>query len=97
LKCKSFIILNIFFYTFPPGTFALGHFLSRPEAKFGLEVRRGYQETEFLKHLVALDELEPLCKTCVLVWHTRTKCVQLDLEEKLKEKGVTLSYHNFEV
>jgi galactosylgalactosylxylosylprotein 3-beta-glucuronosyltransferase 3 len=75
----------------------LGHFLSRPKAKFALEVRRGYQETEFLKHLAALDELEPLCETRVLVWHTRTERVRLDLEEKLKEKGMTPSYHNFEV
>ena len=38
----------------------LKHFLGKPKAKFAYQVKRGHQESEFLKHLVdSLDELEP--------------------------------------
>jgi len=75
----------------------LRHFLDTPQAKFALEVRLGYQETEFLKHLASLGELEPLASNRVLVWHTRTEKVRLDLEQKLKDKGMTPSYQGLEV
>ncbi len=64
--------------------------LKSPKAKFAYEVRRGYQESEFLKHLVSsLDELEPKAEDCtkVLVWHTKTQKVKLDMEAKLKDRG----------
>ncbi len=75
--------------------FAVGlrHLLETPKAKFAYEVKRGYQETEFLKHLVSMDELEPRSMDRVLVWHTRTEKVRLNLEQKLKEQGATPSYH----
>ena len=63
----------------------LKHFLSRPKAKFAYQVKRGHQESEFLKHLVdSLDELEGKAEDCtkVLVWHTRTEKVDLKLEAK---------------
>ena len=63
------------------------HFLNRPKAKFAYEVKRGYQETEFLRHLVnSLSELEPKAEMCtkVYVFHTRTSRPDLTLEEKRK-------------
>ena len=52
-------------------------FLSKPKAKFAYQVKRGHQESEFLKHLVTLDELEAKVGTKVLIWHTRTEKVDL--------------------
>ena len=34
-------------------------FLSKNKAKFAYQVKRGHQESEFLKHLITLKELEP--------------------------------------
>ena len=73
------------------------HFLSRPKAKFAYHVKRGYQETEFLKHLVTLEELESKAQDRVLVWHTRTEKVDLRLEQKRRENGIELSDHGIEV
>ncbi len=71
----------------------LNHLLASTKAKFAYEVKRGYQESEFLKHLVTLDELEPRSMHDVLVWHTRTEKARLFQEQKLKERGVTPSHH----
>ena len=70
--------------------------LRTPKVKFAYEVRRGYQESEFLKHLVTLDELEPRSPTKVLVWHTRTEKVMLVQEERIRKEGKTPSYHGME-
>ena len=78
----------------------LAHFLSRTKAKFSYQVKRGHQESEFLKHLVGdLSELEPKGEMCtkVLVWHTRTEKVKLDMEEKLMREGRTPSDDDIEV
>lgn len=72
------------------------HFLSRTKAKFAYQVKRGHQESEFLRHLVSsLDELEPKADDCtkVLVWHTRTEKVDLRQETKRSQK----SDHGIEV
>lgn len=46
-----------------------------PQAVFSYEVKRGYQETELLRHLTTVSELQPLANNCreILVWHTRTE------------------------
>ena len=69
------------------------HFLSRTKAKFAYQVKRGHQESEFLRHLV--DELEPMADDCtkVLVWHTRSEKVDLRQETKRSQK----SDHGIEV
>ena len=63
----------------------LSYLLSHTSAKFASQVKIGYQETEFLKHLVHLEDLEPLSINRVLVWHTRTEKPNLN-KEKLFQK-----------
>jgi len=61
--------------------------LDKPNAKFSLEVSRGYQESFFIQHLVSgVHELEPKANNCteILVWHTRTQSPNLRQENKLK-------------
>lgn len=56
-----------------------------PKAVFSYEVQRGYQESEILRQLVVVRDLQPLANGCteVLVWHTRTEVPKLDAEAKL--------------
>ena len=77
----------------------LKHFLNNPKAKFAYEVKRGHQESEFLKHLVTLDDLEVKGDNGkkVMVWHTRTEKVKLDMEKKLAERGMQPSDLGIEV
>jgi galactosylgalactosylxylosylprotein 3-beta-glucuronosyltransferase 3 len=72
-------------------------FLSRPKAKFAYQVKRGHQESEFLRHLVTLEELEPKSMNRVLVWHTRTEHTKLDMEKKLVLKDMQASDQGMEV
>jgi len=66
----------------------LSYLLSHTSAKFASEVKIGYQESEFLKHLIHLEDLEPISVDKVLVWHTRTENPNLNMEKKfLKTKG----------
>ena len=53
----------------------LSYLLSHTSAKFASSVKIGYQESEFLKHLVHLEDLEPLSTNKILVWHTRQGCI----------------------
>ena len=59
----------------------LQRLLTRTSAKFAYKVKIGYQESEFLKHLARMDELEPKSVGKVNVWHTQTKDVNLDREK----------------
>lgn len=63
--------------------------LNTPEATFSYEVERGYQESEILRYLVVVRDLQPLANMCrnVLVWHTRTEAPKLDAESKLQKEG----------
>ena len=74
-------------------------FLSKNKAKFAYQVKIGHQESEFLRHLTTLKELEPKADMCtkVLVWHTRTEKVDLEQEQKRKEKHLDFSNHGIEV
>ena len=74
-------------------------FLSKNKAKFAYKVKRGHQESELLKHLVTLNELEPKAEHCtkVLVWHTRTEKVDLYMEEVRKKNNIESSDHGIEV
>ena len=63
----------------------LSYLLSHTSAKFATSVKIGYLETEFLKHLVHLEDLEPVSVNKVLVWHTRTEAPNLN-KEKLFSK-----------
>lgn len=75
-------------------------FLTRPKAKFAYRVKRGHQESEFLRHLVSdLKELEPKADLCtkVYVWHTRTEKVNLVQEQKRKTMNLPASNLNIEV
>lgn len=58
--------------------------LKKPKARFSYRVKRGMQESEFLQHLVTLDDLEVKGDhgRQVLVWHTRTERVNLEQEDK---------------
>ena len=60
----------------------LSYLLSHTSAKFADKVKIGYQESEFLKHLVHLEDLEPLSAGKILVWHTRTEKPNLNKEKE---------------
>lgn len=64
-------------------------FLEHPEAMFSYEVERGYQESEILRHIVVVRDLQPLANFCreIYVWHTRTESPKLDAEAKLRKEG----------
>ncbi|XP_055846055.1 galactosylgalactosylxylosylprotein 3-beta-glucuronosyltransferase I [Episyrphus balteatus] len=64
-------------------------FFKFPEAVFSYEVQRGYQESEILRHLTVVTDLQPLANLCtdVLIWHTRTEKTKLSAEEALIKKG----------
>lgn len=63
--------------------------LSNPQAVFSYEVERGYQESEILRYLVVVRDLQPLANFCrdVLVWHTRTETPKLDAEYQMRKGG----------
>ncbi|XP_055637166.1 galactosylgalactosylxylosylprotein 3-beta-glucuronosyltransferase I [Toxorhynchites rutilus septentrionalis] len=63
--------------------------LDNPQAQFSYEVERGYQESEILRHLTIVHEMQPLANKCteVLVWHTRTEVPKLDAEKVLQKAG----------
>jgi galactosylgalactosylxylosylprotein 3-beta-glucuronosyltransferase 3 len=73
--------------------------IKHPEAKFTYEVQRGYQESEILRHVTVLQDLQPLARRCtqILVWHTRTEKTKLDGEVKLQKMGQKPSDFGFEV
>lgn len=60
-----------------------------PEAVFSYEAERGYQESEILRYLTVVRDLQPLANLChdILVWHTRTEAPKLDAEYKLRKTG----------
>ncbi|XP_063056407.1 galactosylgalactosylxylosylprotein 3-beta-glucuronosyltransferase 2-like [Engraulis encrasicolus] len=54
--------------------------LANPQAQFVLKgAKRGMQETDFLRQLTTVQDLEPKANNCtkVLVWHTRTEFAPL--------------------
>lgn len=58
-------------------------------AGFSYDIQRGYQESEILRYLTVVRDMQPLANLCkdVLVWHTRTETPKLDAEMKLKKGG----------
>lgn len=70
-----------------------------PRAVFSYDVERGYQESEILRHLVVVRDLQPLANEAkeVLVWHTRTETPKLDSEAKLRKAGQPASDAGMEV
>lgn len=70
-----------------------------PEASFSYDAPRGYQESEILRYLTVVRDLQPLANNCrdVLVWHTRTETPKLDAENKLKKDGQIGSDDKMEV
>ncbi|KFQ52428.1 B3GA2 glucuronosyltransferase, partial [Balaeniceps rex] len=59
--------------------------LSHPKAVFKRRGSQpGMQESDFLKQITTVEELEPKANNCtkVLVWHTRTEKVNLANEPK---------------
>lgn len=63
--------------------------LKNPQAVFSYDVERGYQESEILRFLVVVRDLQPCANLCrdVLVWHTRTETPKLDAEYQLRKGG----------
>lgn len=63
--------------------------LNNPKAMFSYDVERGYQESEILRYLVVVRDLQPLANLCreVLVWHTRTETPKLDAEYQMRKTG----------
>ncbi len=64
--------------------------LAKPWARFSLEAKSGFLESEFLRNFAASwAELEPMAKNCtqVLVWHTKTSAPDLTNEKKAKKEG----------
>ncbi|KAJ6636588.1 Galactosylgalactosylxylosylprotein 3-beta-glucuronosyltransferase I [Pseudolycoriella hygida] len=70
-----------------------------PDASFSYEAPRGYQESEILRYVTVVRDLQPLANNCrsVLVWHTRTEAPKLDSETKLKKDGQKRSDDGMEV
>lgn len=65
----------------------LEYLLSRPKAKFLGKVKIGYLESEFLKLLIGEDgdeAVDVIVGDQLMVWHTRTEKVNLNMEEKFK-------------
>ena len=76
----------------------LHHLLTHPKAKFSNMSKRGLIESDFLSFLINLEELEPKgIDGEILVWHTRTEKVKLDMERKLTERNMASSNQHFEV
>lgn len=63
--------------------------LNNAEAMFSYDVERGYQESEILRFLVVVRDLQPLANLCteIHVWHTRTEPPKLEDEKKLRKEG----------
>lgn len=59
------------------------------EANFSYEVQRGYQESEILRQITKVSDLQPLANNCtdVLVWHTRTEVPKFTAENALLKAG----------
>ncbi|XP_011824784.1 PREDICTED: galactosylgalactosylxylosylprotein 3-beta-glucuronosyltransferase 2 [Mandrillus leucophaeus] len=72
----------------PPGfAVSLQVILSNPKAVFKRRGSQpGMQESDFLKQITTVEELEPKANNCtkVLVWHTRTEKVNLANEPKYR-------------
>jgi len=64
----------------------LQFFIQHPGVKFHENVKIGHSESEFLKQMVTLDQLEPVAINRVLVWHTRTEKPNLNREKAFKTK-----------
>lgn len=73
--------------------------LQHPEAVFSYEVERGYQESEILRYIIVVRDMQPLADMCrkVLVWHTRTETPKLDAEIRWKKEGHPASHKDMEV
>lgn len=73
--------------------------LQHTEAVFSYEVERGYQESEILRHIIVVRDMQPLADMCrkVLVWHTRTETPKLDAEIRWKKEGHAASHKDMEV
>ncbi|TRY69432.1 hypothetical protein TCAL_03788 [Tigriopus californicus] len=74
--------------------------LAKSEAKFSLEVKRGYLESEFIGHLISgREELEAKADLCtkVLVWHTRAEAIKTTGENIRKRKGLPMTNVGFEI
>ncbi|GAB0087839.1 Galactosylgalactosylxylosylprotein 3-beta-glucuronosyltransferase I [Sergentomyia squamirostris] len=73
--------------------------LNNPKAVFSFDVERGYQETAILRHITAVNKLQPLANKCteILVWHTRTEPPKLTGENTLKKSGAKPSDFGMEV
>lgn len=73
--------------------------LKDPEAVFSYDIERGYQESEILRHVVVVRDLQPLANFCrdIYVWHTRTETPKLDAEVKLLKEGQKPSNDGMEV
>ena len=75
----------------------LSYLLSHTSAKFASSVKIGYLESEFLKHLVHLEDLEAVGGDRVLVWHTRTEQPNLNKEKQFSRLHGHASDHGLVV
>ncbi|TRY83070.1 hypothetical protein DNTS_013532 [Danionella cerebrum] len=67
--------------------------LSNPRALFKRRgAKPGMQESDFLKQITKVEDLEPKAKNCtqVLVWHTRTEKANLGNEPKRQQDSVII-------
>lgn len=67
--------------------------LSNPKAAFKRRGSQpGMQESDFLKQITTVGELEPKANNCtkILVWHTRTEKVNLGNEPKYRQDSVKI-------
>lgn len=73
--------------------------LTNTDAVFSFDVERGYQESEILRYLVVVRDLQPLANLCkeIYVWHTRTENPKLDDELKLRKQGLKPSSLGMEI
>uniref|UniRef100_A0A8C0K5R8 Galactosylgalactosylxylosylprotein 3-beta-glucuronosyltransferase n=1 Tax=Canis lupus dingo TaxID=286419 RepID=A0A8C0K5R8_CANLU len=87
-EVHQYFILKSFFFSFHKGfAVSLQVILSNPKAVFKRRGSQpGMQESDFLKQITTVEELEPKANNCtkVLVWHTRTEKVNLANEPKYR-------------
>lgn len=75
----------------------LQYFKEHKGVQFLEKVRIGFSESEFLKLLVSLEQLEPVSIGRVLVWHTRTEKPNLNRENEFKRKNGKNSDYGIEI
>jgi len=76
----------------------LSFLLAKPNAKFADKTQIGWLESDFLRQLVSgKEEVDVVSVDKVMVWHTRTEKVNLNMEQKFIKRTGHGSDHGIEI